>query len=329
MSLSLSAPVRVAAIVLGVVVLGVGYFVLGPGKPGAPQTQHQLIRHPHGLKAFAHKTVATKPKAKAAVPGEESAPSKKTQPATAAPATSHAKPAAKQTHSPAVAKAKPKPKPKPLLQLAPGLPDSLAAALQTHPVVVVSLTNPKAPDDQLAEKEAAAGAALAGVGFVAISVLDQDQVGPITRSVGLVDDPAVLVYQRPGTMIGKLHGYADRETVAQAVQNAAPAIVAPPVRAAPVAPVKPVQPAWLKQVTAVCTTASKSKAALTQKLAIAIAAFQKITPPLAQKAKFRNFVNALKIELVDLQKNDLAGAQASANDAAKWAAALHLPKACA
>jgi hypothetical protein len=121
------------------------------------------------------------------------------------------------------AAAKPKPaRPKPpRVTLLTGLPDDLAAALRQHSVVVASIYNPKASDDQIAVAEASAGAALAGVGFVGLSVLDQDQIGPVTRVLGVIDSPAVVIYQRPGQVIGQLHGFADKETVAQAVANAA------------------------------------------------------------------------------------------------------------
>ena len=212
-SLSGGAPLRIAAIVGAFVVLGGGYFVFGPGKPKSTTTEHRLIRHPHGLNSFGRKTVATKKAAPATAKETAAAPQAKHA---AAPVTKPkvvAKP---------VAKAKPKPvtTPKPArAKLVAGLPDELAAALEQHSVVVVSIYNPRANDDQIAVAEASAGAALAGVGFVGLSVLDQDQIGGVTRAVGVLDSPAVLVYERPGRVIGQLHGFADRETVAQAVAN--------------------------------------------------------------------------------------------------------------
>ena len=224
-SLSSGAPLRIAAIVGGFVVLAAGYFLLGPGKPKqASSAEHHLIRHPHGLQSFGKKAAATK-----AAPAKATG-AKKTQPAAATKheASPLAKPKVRTKAKTAVA-AKPKPKvtvkakPKPArVTLFGSLPDALAAALQQHPVVVVSVYNPHADDDQIAVAEASAGAALAGVGFVGLSVLDQDAIGPITRTLGLVNSPAVLVYERPGRVIARLHGFADRELVAQAVANAAP-----------------------------------------------------------------------------------------------------------
>jgi hypothetical protein len=216
-SLSGGAPLRIAAIVCGFVVLGGGYFVFGPGKPTPATTEHRLIRHPHGPQSFGRKTVATKkaaPTATKAKPVTPKAATHATTPGTKSKATAKPKTVA--------AKAAPKPvaKPKPThVKLVAGLPDELAAALEQRGVVVVSIYNPRANDDQIAVAEASAGAALAGVGFVGLSVLDQDQIGGVTRAVGVLDSPAVLIYQRPGRVIGQLHGFADRETVAQAVAN--------------------------------------------------------------------------------------------------------------
>lgn len=217
MSLSLSggAPLRIAAIVGGFVVLAGGYFLLGPGKPKTATTQHHLIRHPNGLSSFAHKTTATKPKTKKATAAVKHEAAPATKPATKKATTTKPK-----------AKAKPKPA---RVKLVAGLPDALAAALEQHPVVVASIYNPQASDDQIALAEAQAGAVLAGAGFAGLSVLDQDQIALVTHTFGVIDSPAVLIYQRPGQVIGQLHGFADRETVAQAVQNAAPELAAPTV----------------------------------------------------------------------------------------------------
>jgi hypothetical protein len=219
-SLSGGAPLRIAAIVGGFVLLGVGYFVLGPGKPKTATTVHQLVRHPHGLQSFAKKGAATK-----AAP----AAAKTTTSAKASTAAKHESAPVTKPKAKTVPKPKPKAQPKPKrLSLVPDLPYDLAAALQKHPVVVATVYNPNANDDKIAVAEASFGAGLAGVGFVALSVFDEDQIGPVTRAIGLVDSPTTLIYQRPGQVIGQLHGFADKETVAQAVANAAPALVAPP-----------------------------------------------------------------------------------------------------
>jgi hypothetical protein len=209
-SLSGGAPLRIAAVVGGFVVLGGGYFVLGPGKPKSATTEHRLVRHPHGLQSFSHKAVTTKKAATAKAKAKAAAP----KAAKHGAATPVAKPNVKATPKPV---AKPKPA---RVTLVAGLPDELAAALERQRVVVASIYDPRANDDQIAVAEASAGAALGGVGFVALDVLDQDQIGGVTRVVGVLDSPALLIYQRPGRVIGQLHGFADRETVAQAVANA-------------------------------------------------------------------------------------------------------------
>ena len=66
-----------------------------------------------------------------------------------------------------------------------------------------------------------AGAEIAGVGFVPLNVLSRAQVGKLTEQLGLLPDPGLLVYVRPGRLVVKISGFADKETVAQAAQDAA------------------------------------------------------------------------------------------------------------
>jgi len=105
--------------------------------------------------------------------------------------------------------------------LAAGLPAPLANALGRHQTVVVSLYNPYSQVDGISYAEARAGARIAGVGFVPLNVLSQAQIGNLTQMLGLLPDPGLLVYIRPGTLVAKISGFADKETVAQAAQNAA------------------------------------------------------------------------------------------------------------
>jgi hypothetical protein len=125
-------------------------------------------------------------------------------------------------HPKPVVHAKSKPAPKPIALL-PGLPPELAAALREHELVVVSLYDPQARVDLISLAEAAAGANVAHAGFVPLSVLRQRQAGPLMRQLGVLPDPAVLVYLRPGKLVARFDGFADRDTVAQAVVNAAAA----------------------------------------------------------------------------------------------------------
>jgi hypothetical protein len=108
------------------------------------------------------------------------------------------------------------------------MPAALAYALQSHRVVVVSLVAPRSSVDQIAFAEARAGAAAAGAGFVPINVMDDRQSHALTTFLAgfpdqadrLLDDPAVLIFQQPKNLFVRLNGFADRDTVAQAVQNA-------------------------------------------------------------------------------------------------------------
>jgi hypothetical protein len=197
-TLSVSPPLRIAAIcaLLFTVLLFGGFRVLGGsgGGDGSSGAAH-VIRH----RPFGAGLTKTPPKATAA------------------------KPAAKK----AVVETKPQPKPHPVVDLAvvkaartAGLPESLAQALGRSKTVVVSVYDPYSQVDGTSFAEARAGAALAGVGFVPLSVLSRRDVGKLTEQLGLLPDPGVLVYVRPGTLATRLNGFADKETVAQAARDA-------------------------------------------------------------------------------------------------------------
>jgi len=109
-----------------------------------------------------------------------------------------------------------------------GMPGALALALRNHQVVVVSLYAPRSSVDQLALAEARAGASAAGAGFVALDVMNERDSHAFTRFLAtvpnaddrLLDDPAVLVFEQSKSLFVRLNGFADRDTVAQAAQNA-------------------------------------------------------------------------------------------------------------
>ena len=103
-----------------------------------------------------------------------------------------------------------------------GLPAVINHALLTHMVVVVSLYDPEATVDSASVGEAQAGAKLANVGFVPLNVLSQAQAGPLTKKLGVLPDPALLVFRRPGDLVFRINGFADRNTVAQAAVNSKP-----------------------------------------------------------------------------------------------------------
>ncbi len=103
-----------------------------------------------------------------------------------------------------------------------GLPRAVAAALSRHAAVVVALYTPEGKVDPIGFAEAKQGAALARAGFVAINVFDARTAAPLMTKLGVVlRAPAVLVFKRPGDLATRIDGFADRETVAQAAQNAA------------------------------------------------------------------------------------------------------------
>jgi hypothetical protein len=183
-TLTISPQMRVVAALGGFAALGLAAFMLTLGRPsGASEASVAPIKPLHPVRK----------------PGTQ------------------AKPQAK----PKVTPAKPKKAaPKPVVLL-PGLAPEVAAALRRHEVVVVSLFDPHARVDQISLAEASAGAKTAHAGFVPLDVLRQGQGGPLVRQLGVLPDPAVLVYRRPGDLVARFDGFADRDTVAQAVANAA------------------------------------------------------------------------------------------------------------
>jgi hypothetical protein len=200
---ALSPPVRYAALLalLGAVLIGGGMTMLGHGGSTAAATPHVIKHHPFGLGSKTQTTAA---------PQKHS--SHATKPKTTTPkATPHVAAAPKAAEQPAAV----------LAAIAAGLPNPLAAALGRKQVVVVALYNPYSDVDGIAFAEARAGARIAGVGFVGLNVLSEAQVGKLTQTLGLLPDPGFLVYTRPGTLVVKISGFADKETVAQAAQNAA------------------------------------------------------------------------------------------------------------
>ena len=50
---------------------------------------------------------------------------------------------------------------------------------------------------------------------------DNGDVDSLNSKYGVLQDPAVLVLRPPGSLVVRIDGFADRETVAQAALNAA------------------------------------------------------------------------------------------------------------
>jgi hypothetical protein len=109
------------------------------------------------------------------------------------------------------------------------MPSALALALRSHRVVVVSLYTPDSSVDSMATDEARHGALAGHVGFVAFNVADEKVVSPLsslltgapTPADRVLDGPAVLVFVRPNSLFVRFNGFIDRDTVAQAAENAA------------------------------------------------------------------------------------------------------------
>jgi hypothetical protein len=138
-------------------------------------------------------------------------------------------PKAKATKKAAAKAVKPKAKPKTHVSaVINGMPSSLALALRSHAVVVVSLYTPGSSIDGMSTDEARHGAQVAQAGFVAFNVADEKVVSPLsslltgapTPADRVLDGPAVLVFVRPNSLFVRLNGFADRDTVAQAAANA-------------------------------------------------------------------------------------------------------------
>jgi hypothetical protein len=212
--MALRLPTRTLVPVLVLAVLGgvVATFMV-TRLPSTAEETPSLVRPKLANPAPVKKPV--RPKARKAKP---------TAPATARARAKAKAPVRKPVTKPAV---KPKPVPVAPVPVAPaaepvadGLPRVLSAALRDNRVVVVGLYDPQAAVDEMALAEARAGAAAAGVGFVAINVFAENQSRPLLEQLGALENPSVLVYRRPNALFARIGGFADRETVAQAAANA-------------------------------------------------------------------------------------------------------------
>lgn len=204
MSLTVSPAVKVFALVglLATVALAGGMMFLGRPADDAAAESTLLVAAPAKAKDVAAKAsaAARKPTAVAPTPQPKAKPAK----TPAAPAA-----------------AKPKP-----VRVAPvaanGMPSSLMSALARNDVVVVALYSSSSKIDAIARDEARAGAAAARAGFVLLDVnRDQRAAEALTLKLGTVlRTPGVLVFSHPDVLKLQLDGFRDRETVAQAAQNA-------------------------------------------------------------------------------------------------------------
>ena len=198
-----SAPIRIVALVGLLAATAVGLYTFTQGSSGGSGGGSATALRP----VQEARSVATKLSAHnvATAAGQPAA----TAPARATPA---AKPA-KANRTPAARPAAAKP--------ATGTPTTIASLLRDHKVVVVLLYDPQSKVDEYSVSEAELGARAANAGFIRVDVLDQHAAAPFTKAYGVLQDPSVLFFARPGKLVQKLTGFADHDSVAQAATNVA------------------------------------------------------------------------------------------------------------
>ncbi len=210
-----SAPVRIVALVGLLAAAGVGLYTFMQSTAGSAggggSTGLSTLRPVQEAKGVAARlsahNVATA-RGKLATPARTGA--KPTQPVPVKPRAATTPVAA-----PVHAKSKP----------AAGSPTTIASLLRDHKVVVVLLYDPQSKVDQYSVSEAELGARAANAGFILVNVLDQRAAAPFTKQYGVLQDPSVLFFARPGKLAQKLVGFADHDSVAQAATNVALGLV--------------------------------------------------------------------------------------------------------
>jgi hypothetical protein len=102
--------------------------------------------------------------------------------------------------------------------------NALDAALVAHPLVVVSVYANNVAIDNQAMREARAGAARVGAGFVAFNVYQEKIARQLSTLLGdnASNNPEVLFFKRERKLVFALEGFADSQVVAQAAKNAYP-----------------------------------------------------------------------------------------------------------
>jgi hypothetical protein len=211
MNLSVSPQMRIVALAGGCVVLLLGLVVFMMGHKHASSTSAPVVpavSPPAATVKPHHVTPHVKPHTRARVTPAQT----RTAPSKSHPVTKPVAKAKPVVKTPAVVKA----------ALAQGWPSPIAKAFAGSKVVVAVVYSSDAALDRDALAEATAGAAQAGVPVVPLDVsADADAATRrVLEKLGMVDSPATLVLQRPGTLFVELDGYSDQESVGQAVANA-------------------------------------------------------------------------------------------------------------
>ncbi len=93
------------------------------------------------------------------------------------------------------------------------------AAVKDGPAVIVGYL-PSGVVDKLGLVEARAAANSAGVRFVALNVSKQPDAQELLSRFSVTSTPTVMVVSPKGRVQTQFSGYADRETVGQAIDNA-------------------------------------------------------------------------------------------------------------
>lgn len=98
--------------------------------------------------------------------------------------------------------------------------ERLENALVVSRAAVVVLYTPGGGVDNAAVRESRAGAVAADAGFVSVNVTKNGAVASLFEEYGARQAPAVLVFVHGPKLAAHFDGFADRDTVAQAVTNA-------------------------------------------------------------------------------------------------------------
>lgn len=207
-----SVSVRVFALISMLAALAAGAWVVTAGRNGTPSSNAQSVAplsEVHRAQSVAGALTAHN-RATAAGREATSAPAPRV---TAHALTAAAAPTKQAASAPAL--------PKATVVEKSSVPHTIAGQLKAHSVVVVLLYDPKAKVDSFSVAEAALGAKAANAGFLRVDVLQQHQAMPFTKAYGVLQDPTLLFFTRPGQLAFKLAGFADHDTVAQAAKNAA------------------------------------------------------------------------------------------------------------
>jgi hypothetical protein len=103
---------------------------------------------------------------------------------------------------------------------APADPErGLSGALEENRVVVVLFYAPGSDYDALQAREARAGAAAGGAGFLGVDVSKDREVAALAAAFEIRDAPAILIVKKGFQVAVRMSGFADRETIAQAAAN--------------------------------------------------------------------------------------------------------------